>query len=117
MARRSVLTASSGTRAGVPRQDVRVETGASLRETAKDDVGHRRRGRQSFYRGTDRNLRGRVGRETVHTGRDRGERQGVQLIGLAELKRTAIARAQRLWLAAATAVPDRADRMARGQPV
>src|SRR3954447_13907649 len=111
MARRSVPTGSSGTRAAVPRQNIRVQSRALFRETTKYDVDDQRRGGKGFNGRMDRNLRRLVGRKAVNPGRNRGERHGGQPIGPAELKRTAIAGAQRLCLTASAAVPDRADCM------
>jgi hypothetical protein len=101
-------------------QCLRVQPRAVLGKAAEDNLGHRRRHGQRSHGSTDRNPCGAVGRETINAGGDGGIGNRGKAVRMAELDGAAIARRQRVILAPAAAMPDRADGMnhvPRRQPI
>ena len=88
-----------------------MQLAATPGKAAKYDTGQRGRRGQRFYRRGDRNFRGTFCWKPEHAGRDRGKRHRLEIVVLAELDRTAIARGELLILPTVAAVPDRPDGM------
>ena len=88
-----------------------MQSRAVLGEAAEDDAGDGRRCFQLIDDGPDRELSGAGGRKAIDAGGDGRKGNRCQAVGLTEFERAAITRRQRLVLACAAAVPDRADGM------
>ena len=97
-----------------------VALGGGLVEAAEDDLGQAAGAGQGFGDRRDRDHGGLVGRVAEDAGRDRREGDGGERVLLHDLQRAAVAGGEHFGLAAAPAVPDRADGVddvERGQAV
>ena len=88
-----------------------MQFAAAPGKAAKYDAGQRGRRGQRFYRRGDRNFRGPFCWKSEDAGRNRGKRHRFEMVVLAELDRTAIARGELLILPTVDTVPDRPDGM------
>ena len=88
-----------------------MQFAAAPGKAAKYDAGQRGRRGQRFYRRGDRNFRGPFCWKSEDAGRNRGKRHRFEMVVLAELDRTAIARGELPILPTTTAIPDRPNGM------
>jgi hypothetical protein len=102
---------SIGARVAEFSQRLRMQPGALIRKTAKNDAPERWRRGQRIHRCRNRDPRRAIGGETIDTGRDSRKGNRSKAVGLAKFDGAAIARRQRLVFAPASAMPDRAHGM------
>ena len=86
-----------------------VTLGAGLVEAAENHLGDAAGAGQGFGDGFDGDFGGFVGRIAEDAGRDRREGDGGEGVLLRYFQRAAVAGSEELGLAAAAALPDRAD--------
>lgn len=97
-----------------------MQPAAVGREAAEDDLGHRRRSRQSVNDGSDRNTGGTIRGKAIDAGRNCRKGDRCEAVLLAQFDRAAVAGGKQVVLAERAAIPhrsNRVDHVSGGKPI